>query len=228
MKSAKEVYNFIYNDGRIREIYKSIDERENANVDAWGHHNFNHVSNVKDIVEEILRMLNYDNEFIEEAKIAAIMHDVGAIQGKENHAERSYIYAKNYFNENNINIEHKEQVLEAIKNHSDGFDSDNIIQLALILADKLDIKYTRPTKRGLEIPGNRQYGNIENINTEIKDGALKIKFKSNDKLDKKELEDFYFMKKVGNAIKSFANKLNLKYEVFLNGEEWNEILSNIK
>ncbi|MBQ3409335.1 MAG: HD domain-containing protein [Clostridia bacterium] len=227
MNSAKEVYDYIYNDKRIRDIYKSIDERENANVDAWGHHNFNHVSNVKDIVEELLRMLNYDNEFIEEAKIAAIMHDVGAVQGKENHAERSYIYAKNYFNENNINIEHKEQVLEAIKNHSDGFDSNNIMQLALILADKLDIKYTRPTKRGLEIPGNRQYGNIENISTEIKDGVLKINFRSNDKLDKKELENFYFMKKVGNAIKSFAEKLDLKYKVYLNGEEWNEIMSNI-
>ena len=174
MSSAKEVYNFIYNDRRIRDIYQRINEREEANVDAWGHHNFDHVSNVKDIVEEILRMLNYDSEFIEEAKIAAIMHDVGAVQGKENHAERSYIYAKNYFDENNINIEHKEQVLEAIKNHSDGFDSDNIMQLALILADKLDIKYTRPTKRGLEILGNRQYGNIEDISTDIKDGILKI------------------------------------------------------
>lgn len=228
MNSAKEVYDYIYNDRRIREIYEKVDERENANVDAWGHHNFNHVSNVKDIVEEILRMLNYDNEFIEEAKIAAIMHDVGAVQGKENHAERSYIFAKNYFDENNINIEHKEQVLKAIKNHSDGFDSDNIMQLALILADKLDIKYTRPTKRGLEVPGNRQYGNIEDISTDINDGVLKINFKSNDKLDKKELEEFYFMKKVGNAIKSFSEKLDLKYKVYLNGEEWNEIMKDIK
>lgn len=226
MNSASAVYDFIYQDERIRDIYKRIDEREEGNVDAWGHHNFNHVSNVKDIVEEILRMLKFDDEFIEEAKIAAIMHDVGAVEGKENHANRSYIYTKNYFDENNIELKHKDQVLSAIKNHSEGFDSDNMIQLALILADKLDIKYTRPTKRGLEIPGNRQYGNIENINTDIRDNTLKIYFKSNDRLDKKELEDFYFMRKVANAIKAFSKKLDLEYKVYLNGEEWNEIMKN--
>ena len=224
MNSAEDVYKFIYNDKRIREIYKGIDEKEEANIDAWGHHNFDHVSNVKDIVEEILRKLKFDNEFIYEAKIAAIMHDVGAIQGKPGHAERSYIYTNNYFNENNIQLKHKDLVLDAIRNHSDGFDSNNMIQLALILADKLDIKKTRPTKRGLEVPGNRQYGNIERIDTDIENNTLKINFISNDKLDKKELEDFYFMKKVGSAIKSFSQKLNLEYEVYLNGKEWNEIV----
>ena len=211
MNSAEDVYKYIYNDKRIRDIYKGIDEKEEANIEAWGHHNFNHVNNVKD-------------ELIEEAKIAAIMHDVGAIKGKPGHAERSYIYTKNYFDENNIRLKHGEQVLDAIRNHSDGFDSANIIQLALILADKLDIKKTRPTKRGLEVPGNRQYGNIERIDTNIDDNTLKINFISNDKLDKEELENFYFMKKVGNAIKSFSERLNLKYEVYLNGTVWNEIL----
>lgn len=224
MSLAKDVYNFIYNDRKIRALYKSIDEREEANTEAWGHHNFNHVNNVKDIVEEILRKLKYDDEFIEEAKIAAIMHDVGALQGKPNHAERSYIYTKNYFDENNIELMHKEQVLDAIRNHSDGFDSGNIMQLALILADKLDIKKTRPTRMGLEVPGNRQYGNIEEISTDIENDVLKINFISNEKLDKEELENFYFMKKVGNAIKAFSEKLNLKYEVYLNGKEWNEIV----
>lgn len=224
MNTAKDVYNFIYNDEKIRKIYDGIDCNEETNIEAWGHHNFNHVKNVKDIVEEVLKKLKFDDELIEEAKIAAIMHDVGALQGKPNHAERSYIYTKNYFDENNIELTHKEQVLDAIKNHSEGFDSNNIIQLALIFADKLDIKKTRPTKRGLEIPGNRQYGNIEEISTDIVDGNLIINFTANDKLDKKELENFYFMKKVGNAIKSFSEKLNLKYRIYLNGKEWNEIV----
>lgn len=224
MNSAKDVYNYVYTDAMIRAIYTDIDNAENANVEAWGHHNFSHVNNVKDIVEEILIKLGYDNELIEEAKIAAIMHDVGALQGKPNHAERSYIFAKNYFEEHNIELKHNQQILDAIKNHSDGFDSDNIIQIALILADKLDIKKTRPTEKGLEIPGNRQYGNIEDVNADIQNGVLKINFVSNDKLNKQELESFYFMKKVGNAIKSFANKLDLKYEVYLNNNKWNEMM----
>jgi len=225
MNSTGDIYNYIYNDERIRAVYDGIKKNEDGNIEAWGHHDFNHVNNVKTIVESILKELGFAQEIIDEAKIAAILHDVGALQGKPNHAERSYIYTKNYFNENNIQLAHKEQVLEAIKNHSEGFDTNNIIQLALILADKLDIKNTRPTKRGLEIPGNRQYGNIEDISTSIKNGVLTISFKSNEKLDKKELEEFYFMKKVGNAIKAFSEKLNLKYEIYLNGKDWKNIVS---
>lgn len=223
MNLASEIYNKVYNDDKIRDIYKKINDKEELNDDAWGHHNFNHVNNVKDIVVQILSKLNCDSEFIEEAKIAAILHDVGALQGKPNHAYRSFEFSKQYFKEHNIKLRDNELVLEAIKNHSDGFDTDNLIQLSLILADKLDIKYTRPTKCGLKVPGNRQYKNITDIHTNIEDGILKIEFLANNELDKKELEEYYFMKKVANAIKSFANKFNLKYQVYLNNSEWHEM-----
>ena len=53
---------------------------------------------------EILRKMHVSQELIDEAKIAAIMHDVGALQGKPNHAYRSYEYKskiyKNYVYEN--------------------------------------------------------------------------------------------------------------------------------
>ena len=223
MNSSRDIYNFIYNDEKIRAIYDQIDYNEEYIFEAWGHHNFNHVVNVKNIVEELLNKLGYDENIIDEAKIAAILHDVGAVQGKPAHANRSYIFTKTYFDEHNIELTHKEAVLDAIKNHSEGFETNNIIQLALILADKLDIKYTRPTAKGLDVPGNRQYGNIMDIATDIKDKTLRVSFKTNDLFDKKELEDFYFTKKVGSAIKSFANKLGLDYKVYLNNIEWNEI-----
>lgn len=224
MNSSKEVFMKVYNDEQIRDIYRRIDEREEDNKDAWGHHNFNHVNNVKNLVVQILNKLNADEELIEEAKIAAIMHDVGAVEGKENHAYRSYEFAKNYFKNNNIKLKNNDLILEAIKNHSDGFDTNNIIQSALILADKLDIKNTRPTKNGLNIPGNRQYKNIEDILIDIEDNTLKIKFKANDKLNKEELDNFYFMQKVSNGIKSFAKKFDLKHEVYLNNDIWKELL----
>lgn len=224
MNSAEEVFMKVYTDEKIRDIYKRIDEREEDNVDAWGHHNFNHVNNVKNLVVEILNKLNANKELIEEAKIAAIMHDVGAVQGKENHAYRSYEFAKSYFESNNIKLKNNDLILEAIKNHSDGFDTDNVIQSALILADKLDIKNTRPTKSGLNIPGNRQYKNIEDIHVDIENNTLKINFKANDDLNKEELDSFYFMKKVSNSIKSFAKKFDLKHEVYLNNDIWNEML----
>ena len=83
MSSIENIYKRIYNDEKIRSIYDSINERENNNVNAWCHHNFDHVSNVKDLVVEIMTKLGFDCDLVEEAKIAAILHDTGAVQGKE-------------------------------------------------------------------------------------------------------------------------------------------------
>lgn len=223
MSKVKQIFTKIYNDMEIREIYNAINKRENDNVDAWCHHDFNHVNNVKDLVVEIMTKFKFEEDFIEEAKIAAILHDVGAVQGKQNHAERSYEFAKDYFVRNEINLPHSDLVLEAIKNHSYGFDSDNIIQTSLILADKLDIKYTRPTRSGLEVEGNRQFKNINDIIIDIKQDTLEVFFITNEELNKTELEDYYFMDKVGYAIKSFASKFTLKYKIYLNDNEWFEL-----
>ena len=218
------IFEKIYNDKLIRDIYDKINKRENENENAWAHHDFNHVKNVVKMIEQILVALGYqDKTFLEEAKIAGILHDIGAFEGKENHTERSYEFAEKYFAENNINLENKELVLKAIRNHSSGFDTDNIIQLALILADKLDITYTRPTKSGLNVAGMRQMKYIEDVFIDMDKENISIKFICNENLDKTELEEYYFMRKVGNAIKSFANKFNLRYKVYFNESEWDEI-----
>lgn len=210
---------FIKTDPFIIDIYNKIHKFEDENK-GWAYHDYNHVLNVADIVENILSMLNYDEELINSAKIASILHDTGALQGKDNHAFRSYELAKKYFEKNNINLENKEQVLEAIRIHSDGFDTDNMIALALILADKLDVKYTRVTEEGKKIIGNRQFCNIEDINVNIENDVLIFNFKTNSKLNIQELNEYYFTKKIFKAVDSFCNKVNKKYKITINDEEW--------
>ena len=222
-KTIEEIYLNIYNDKEIRNIYNQINYLEEKEFKGYAHHDFTHACNVKNLAEKILKDLNYEQYIIEETKIAAILHDVGAIQGKENHAYRSWEYAKNYFIKNNIILRDEELILDAIKNHSEGFDTNNIIRLALILSDKLDVKSTRITKLGATIEGNRQFGNIEDIKIDISDNELVIKFIANDKINREELENYYFMKKIGKAIKFFAEKLELRYKVYLNSRIWNEI-----
>ena len=219
---VKEVYNNIYLDPEIRKIYDAINERE-ENYGGWAHHNFEHVCNVKNLASEIMTKLNFKEDYIEEAKIAAILHDTGAVEGKDGHAYRSYQFSKDYFLRKNIHLPDHKLVLEAIKSHSDGFDTDNVIQLVLILADKLDVKYTRPTKLGLEIPGNRQYFNIRDIKIDINQDKLCVYFITNGNMDKKEVEEYYFTRKISSAIKSFANKFKLGYKIYLDKHEWTEI-----
>lgn len=215
-----ELYNNLLNDKNITNIYNNIGLKEDENGNM-AYHNYNHILNVTNLVETILSKLNYDNDFIIKAKIACLFHDVGALQGKEGHALRSYEFTKKYFQDNNINFDDMELVLEAIKIHSDGFDTDNIIALALILADKLDIKKTRISASGKNVYGNRQYSHIEDIIINIDNNYLSINFITDNKENKEELEEYYFTKKVFKAIDSFSKKLNLDYEVFLNNDVWN-------
>lgn len=209
----------IKNDPIIIDIYQQISEFEERDK-GWAHHNLDHVTNVAHLVEGLIGKLDYDKNFIEEAKIAALLHDTGSIDGKENHALRSYEFAKDYFKNNDVVLVNRELVLEAIKIHSDGFDSNNIMALALIISDKLDIKHTRVAKEGYNVKGMKELQYIEDIKVDIQDEALIIQFLCDDQINQKELEEFYFIAKVFNAIIAFAEKINLTPKVLFNQEEW--------
>lgn len=215
-----EIYDKIKNDKEIIEIYQKIKEQEEKNK-GMAYHDYQHVMNVTNTVEEILKKLNQKEELIEEAKIAALLHDTGCISGKEGHPVRSYEYAKDYFKRKGIGLKNEELVLEAILNHSNKFETDNIITLVLILADKMDIKKNRITKEGCKVIGNRQYQYIQDIMVDIRNHCLEINFVCDEKIDLDELEAYYFTIKVFKAIQSFSNKMNLEPKVLINGEKWN-------
>lgn len=162
--------------------------------------------------------MNFDEETIYKCKIACLLHDVGAVEGKEGHAERSYEYVKQLIQNNNWIFVGYEDVLDAIKNHSAGFNSNNIITLSIILADKLDIKKIRISEEGKKVVGNRQYGHIEDIIISIKDNSLTINFLTDGRMDVQEVSEYYFTSKVFKAIEAFSNKLNLKYIILLDSK----------
>lgn len=215
------MYEQVKNDPEIIDIYKKITDFEKEN-NHWGHHNYNHVINVANIIEKVLTQLDYSKDIIEEAKVAAILHDAGVIKGKDGHAQRSFEFAKDYIERKNISLKYKEEVLEAIKTHSVGFDTDNIIALVLILADKLDITKKRVTEAGHQVVGMRQMGYINNIDIKIDDDKLLVRFEADPNIDINELLEYYFMKKVLKSTRAFANKINRKSIVYLNEEKLDE------
>ena len=109
----QKLYNHLLNNQEIKDIYDKI--RKNVNEESWVYHDLTHIMSVTNMVEAILRELNYDSEFIAKAKIAALFHDVGVIEGKDGHAIRSYEYTKKFFNDHNISFDGADLVLEAIK-----------------------------------------------------------------------------------------------------------------
>ena len=213
----KKIYNELINNKEIIKIYEKIEQKE-IKDGGWAFHNINHIQNVTSIAERILKELNYDEETIYKCKIACFLHDIGALQGKENHAQRSYEYAKELLKK--YDIYGIDEILDAIKNHSEGFDSNNIITLSIILADKLDIKKTRISEEGKKVEGNRQYQHIEDIIINIKDNTLIINFITDGKMNIEEVNNYYFTLKVFKAIESFTKQININYKILMDNKEW--------
>lgn len=217
--TPKEIYEALNLDNEILKIYKEIENKE-IKEGCWAFHNFEHIKNVSKIAEKLLKDLNFDEITIYKCKIACLLHDIGVLQGKEEHAQRSCEYAIKLFENKNWKFEDLESVLDAIKNHSAGFETDNIVGLALILADKLDIKKRRISELGKEVKGNRQYAHIEDITINIKNNILTINFITDGQMIMKEVNSYYFTEKVFKAIEAFAQKLNLEYYILIDNKIW--------
>ena len=220
MSKTQTKFEEIINDKEIIERYKEISKFEKIHKEQYAHHDLQHVINVTNMVEKLLKDLNYDDEFIEEAKIASILHDTGCNLGKDDHEIRSYEFAKDYIERNNIELTNKEMVLGAIKLHRNGFETDNIMALTLIISDKLDIKYTRVAEEGAKLEGIKEYLYIKDIEVNINENILQVNFVCDDKINKKAAEEYYFTKKVFKAINAFAEKMNLTPHILLNNEKW--------
>lgn len=104
-------YELVKSDNDIIKIYNKINEYEDKEKQR-AYHDYNHVLNVSKTVKELLESLKYDKDFIDEAQVAAMLHDTGCTEGKEDHEIRSYEFAKDYLKKNNIQLKNKDMVLE--------------------------------------------------------------------------------------------------------------------
>lgn len=217
--TVSEVLKYIEEDKTILKIYDDIEKYE-LGENGRAFHNFEHVKNVMTNAVKLLTDLNFDEETITSCKIACLLHDIGSLQGKEGHAERSYEFAQKYFQDHNWHFQNLENILDAIKNHSSGFESNNILTTVIVLADKLDVKKNRISEEGKKYPGNRQYSHINDITINTTNNLLTVNFITDGALDLKETNEYYFTAKIFNAIKSFSEKMHLDYSILLDNNKW--------
>jgi predicted metal-dependent HD superfamily phosphohydrolase len=79
------------------------------------YHNFNHTSTVVKAVEEIVSFSNIDENQKEKLLIAAWFHDVGYIEGAQNHEDRSAKIASDFLLEKGFDAAYIESVSKLIK-----------------------------------------------------------------------------------------------------------------
>ena len=157
-------------------------------VNNCGCHGMGHITRVMNYVETILTGINCDKQTIELGKIAAYLHDIGAIMGKQGHAERSAEFVNNYLTKINMNEEDKELIVNAIKNHSKG--SKTKIGAALTFADKIDMQKSRMMRF---IEGNYFHDNIkhmQNIQLTADENNITVNIITDGLFDYNSLKDY--------------------------------------
>lgn len=139
---------------------------------------------------------------------------------KKDHEIRSYEMTKKYLAEKNIVLKHEKEVLESIKNHRNGFETNNLMELALTLSDKIDIRKNRLPQEGVNIAGLNQYRYVDDVTISIDNKEMVVKFIIDKECNKEKFKEWYFTAKVIDAINKFAMHLSLNLEIYWNDELW--------
>jgi HD superfamily phosphohydrolase YqeK len=210
--------NEIKKDQYIIDIYNKIEEL--SIKEYWATHGWSHILKVINTVETVLTKLDCNVDIVECGKIAALLHDIGCIKGKENHAFVSYNMANEYLSDKDISDEYKKIILDAIIDHSEGKHLTSIVGAVLVFADKIDYDRDRLAPIGYEIENFNQVQYIDHIEVSLSSDTLIVKFVVSDMFDKSKLEKYYFTPKLFKAIYNFSDYLKVKPCVKLNDEEW--------
>lgn len=142
-------YLDILNSDYFKETYSKI---ENMKKDFPVNHGFIHVKNVINNAIRIadVFMLNSDEKRL--LLIACALHDIGYLEGRDNHALNGSFLARKFLEEKEFGVHEIDIVCNAIKNHGgkDIRDFNDCVSMCLVIADKLDFVSSRYNENMLD------------------------------------------------------------------------------
>lgn len=194
--------------------------QQDEQISGTARHDLSHVLNVVKLVGSVLMQLNGDEDYIEAAIIAALLHDIGYVHEKKRHALNSYLMTKAYLDENGINNIYQNEILDAIKNQGSSYDTSSLMTLVLIMCDKIDLTKQRLAPEGFETIGIRQLQYIDDVRVLIHNNECVVDFKAVSEIDFIELNSFDFLDKTVKSIHAFARFNNLQPRIRMNGTQW--------
>ncbi len=209
-------YIDILNNKKVIENYNKIDE-----INPYPfNHGLKHVKNVCKIMDKLCNILNIDSEEKEALLIASVLHDIGQVDGREEHGKKAKMFLIDNFEDDLKNQKYYGDILEAIEEHDNPCVVDNSLFTLLVqFCDKMDFSKERLEDNYREKFRYYPYENIDrvdfiyddnnfgiNIITSNVDNFVELFFKEN------------FPRKVLNAVEALAKKLNREPLVLNNGE----------
>ena len=185
--------------------------------DSPNNHGIKHATNVANVMEKLIALLNIEKTESDYLLIAAALHDVGQVYGTDKHYLKGTDFARNYL-EDKVDSKWLENIISAIETHHQ---KDNLNELPLfnhlvLFSDKMDFT----NKRLNETTKDVFIKHIIDVNFTISDDTFIVLISSDKKINANMfLYDFAFSDKVINRIKEFAEKLKLECKIFIDEEE---------
>lgn len=135
-------YKYIKENADIMEYIRRADETLAAM--GYTEHSFAHVEKVAHDAAMILETLGYDERTVELARIAGMMHDIGNVINRIDHAQSGAVMAFRLLDNMNMPASEICSIISAIGNHDEGTGMPlDPISAALIIADKTDVRRSR-------------------------------------------------------------------------------------
>lgn len=208
-------YDLLNHDKELNNIINSINQiNKNSLLSCHGKYHTNFVIKT---IENLLTKLNFNNAVIELGKIAGLLHDIGAIEGKKGHAYRSSQMCIHFLDKTTLSQKSKNIIIHAIEDHSNGNEINSPIGAALLLADKIDISKNRVLELGKQDRWYNNLLNIEETTLTVEDNKIIINYIVNENFSREILSSEW---KKGITIPIKASKY-LGYNCIfqLNGDE---------
>ncbi|MBQ9957015.1 MAG: HD domain-containing protein [Ruminococcus sp.] len=135
-------YKYIKQNPDIMEYIRRADKA----LEALGYteHSFAHVERTAQVTSMVLEELGYDERTVELAKIASIMHDIGNVINRADHAQSGAVMAFRLLDNLSMPASEICSIISAIGNHDEGTGLPlDPISAALIIGDKTDVRRSR-------------------------------------------------------------------------------------
>lgn len=135
-------YKYIKQNPDIMEYIRRADKA----LEALGYteHSFPHVERVAAVSSYILETLGYDERTVELARVASIMHDIGNVINRVDHAQSGAVMAFRLLDNLSMPASEICSIISAIGNHDEGTGQPlDPISAALMIADKCDVRRSR-------------------------------------------------------------------------------------
>ncbi len=117
---------------------------EYLNVLGFTSHGLRHVKLASDIARNVLLRLGYSADEAELAAVAAFLHDIGNVCGRDHHEQSGALMAKAVLDRMGFEAKYTAEVMLAIGNHEERTGAPvSLTSAAVILADKTDVHRSR-------------------------------------------------------------------------------------